>query len=178
MRDFETHSRRVLAASATGSTVSGDGVADMQPYTNYTVTVAAKDSGGTLLGTGDDLFFVRIQNECTISNQTTCTDVGGAANTMPTPLEALMTYNGDSTYSYNYTLNVTGKVSLLVILRNEGIVHGEYWSNSAFTGASSFSNTTTDIDFFWGPGVSIFSTHDTSVSAKYSSYIRPSVTDT
>jgi hypothetical protein len=68
---LETSTRRILSASSSGSTVSGNGTTNMEPFKNYTVTVDAKNSGGTLLNTGGDNFFVRIQNECTITDQVT-----------------------------------------------------------------------------------------------------------
>lgn len=49
----------------TRSTVTGTGVSNFQALGERTVTVTAKDSSGTNIGTGGDLFYVSITNECT-----------------------------------------------------------------------------------------------------------------
>jgi hypothetical protein len=102
--------------------------------------------------------------------------VGGAANTMPTPLEALMTYNGDSTYSFTFAMNVTGKVSLLVILRNPGIVYGYYYNSNNLGGGVAATNITTTINENWGNGY-ITAARDDNVSADFRTYLRPNTTD-
>ena len=96
---------------------------------------------------------------------------------MSTPFEALMTYNGDGTYSYNYTLSVIGKVSIWVILRNTGIVYGDFYPNYSLTGSPDVSNISTTIDYNWGSGVVVSGLSDL-VSATFNSYLRPNVTDT
>lgn len=68
---YETESKRLLQADNTTSTATGNGTVALEPFTEYTVTVTARDSASVLRGAGGDYFFVRIQNECTYSNQTT-----------------------------------------------------------------------------------------------------------
>ena len=174
---METATRRILTStSPTQSTVSGSGITSIEPFKNYTVTVTAKNSGGTLVGTGGDSFYVRISNECTKTTQVDWTVISGAANTMSSPFEALMTYNGDGTYTYNYTLSVVGKVSLCVILRNTGIVNGVFYTGLGFTG-TAYSNISTTIDYMYGGGY-IIGTQTDSVSAEFTTYLRPNVTGT
>ena len=175
---IDSNTKRVLTStSASVSSVTGSGITTIEPYKNYTVTVTAKDSGGVLIGTGGDSFYVRISNECTISSQVDWTVVGGAASTMSSPFEALMTYNGDGTYSYNYTLSVTGKISLWVILRNTGIIYGSFYTNTGLAGAAAASNISTTIDYLYGGGTVVGGQTD-NVSAQFRTYLRPNVTDT
>ncbi|CAI2366485.1 unnamed protein product [Moneuplotes crassus] len=173
---LETHTKRVLQASNTTSTAAGNGTVNIEPFKMYTVTVTSRASNSALRNNGEDKFYVRIQNECTYSNQTTCTEVGGAANTVPTPYEGLMTYNGDSTYSYNYTLSVTGKISVTVFLRNTGRVMVEWHRNQYLS--NFYSNAeTTQISFNWGSGYPCCGRYDY-VSAKFRTYLRPNISGT
>ena len=174
----ETETKRALTLTdASNSVVSGDGIANIEPFKNYTVTVTAKDLASANVGTGGDSFYVRISNECTITSQTEWKTVVGAANTMSSQFEALMTYNGDGTYTYNYTLSVLGKVSIWVILRNTGIVKGDFYTNYSQLGSPAVSNISTDINFNWGSG-SVVSGVSDCVSANFKTYLRPNVTDT
>ncbi|CAI2366588.1 unnamed protein product [Moneuplotes crassus] len=170
---FETHTKRVLQASNTTSTAAGNGTVNIEPFKMYTVTVTSRASNSALRNNGEDKFYVRIQNECTYSNQTTCTEVGGAANTVPTPYEGLMTYNGDSTYSYNYTLSVTGKISVTVFLRNTGRVMVE-WHRNQYLSNFYTNQEVTWISNNWGYGQPCCGRSDY-VSAKYRSYLRPNI---
>ncbi|CAI2366610.1 unnamed protein product [Moneuplotes crassus] len=174
---FETHTKRILQASNTTSTAAGNGTVNIEPFKMYTVTVTSRASNSALRNNGEDKFYVRIQNECTYSNQTTCTEVGGAANTVPTPYEGLMTYNGDSTYSYNYILSVTGKISVTVFLRNTGRVMIEWHRNEYLS--NFYSNAeSTQINFYWSSGGYPCCGRYDYISAKFRSYLRPNISGT
>jgi len=52
-------------ANAAQSTFTVSSGTSVNAYTEVTVTLTAKDSGGTAVGTGGDLFYIQITNECT-----------------------------------------------------------------------------------------------------------------
>ena len=61
-----SHLRRNLSSTtAAQSTVSGTGIANHVVLSSKTVTVTAKDASGTNIGTGGDLFYIQITNQCT-----------------------------------------------------------------------------------------------------------------
>lgn len=88
-----------------------------------------------------------------------------------------MTYNGDSTYSYNYTLNTTGTVSVTVILRNPGRVWYEWYTNNLLTAPSFTTYETTHINNDWSTGT-ICCSRSTFVSAIIETYLRPNISGT
>lgn len=45
--------------------MTGTALSAFTALSNVTVTVTAKDSGGTNIGSGGDLFYVQITNRCT-----------------------------------------------------------------------------------------------------------------
>ena len=63
-----------------------------------------------------------------------------------------MTYIGSSTYHYNFTMNVTGTVSMNIIWRTPGIVHNQWYNNNNFVAPSFKTNITKDINEYWGTG--------------------------
>ena len=97
----------------------------------YTATLTAKDSAGNNVGTGGELVYIFITNECTISGNV-CNIVGGATATLSTPITGDMTDNGDGTYSYSFTLeNNSGKVTGYAYKGTPGITT-EWFENFKF----------------------------------------------
>lgn len=85
----------------------------MAALTPAKVIVTAKDSSGNALTTGGDTFFVMITNQCTKENTYICLVNSGAANTLSAPIQGVMTDHTNGTYSYTYTLTVTGKIEIV-----------------------------------------------------------------
>lgn len=149
------HQRDLLGStSASQSTVSGDGVSAYYAGSSHTVTVTAKTSSGSNRGTGGDHFYVQVSNECTKTDDFTCTVVSGAYSTLSSTIFGKMTDNGDGTYTYNYQVNNSGKISVSVFLYSRYY----YWaycfdgfnnfvSNLKWNGARSGS-----INYDWGSG--------------------------
>ena len=163
---------RILSTSSSNSIVSGNGTTIIEPFAYYTVTVNATDGSNTDVTTGGDNFYIQISNECTISG-ITCNEVVGAASTV-TAYEALMTYNGDGTYSYNYTISNEGKISVCVMLINTGIVSVLWYSDETFTTyATTRSFSRMYVNFGTGYLYNLISDN---VSGYFSSYLRPNFT--
>ena len=102
--------KRRLVTSASMSTISGNGLQSIAAGTVGTINVTSRDSSGNLIGTGGDLWVVKITNEWTKANDYTCVGVSGAANTLSSPISGTMTDKGDGTYTYSYTISTTGKL--------------------------------------------------------------------
>ena len=66
--------------------------------------VTAKDSLGNNISVGGDMFYIRFSNECSITSQVSWSQVIGAANVLASPIEALMTDNGNGTYTNLFIL--------------------------------------------------------------------------
>ena len=102
--------KRRLATSASMSTISGNGLQSIAAGTVGTINVTSRDSSGNLIGTGGDLWVVKITNEWTKANDYSCVGVSGAANTLSSAISGTMTDKGDGTYTYSYTISTTGKL--------------------------------------------------------------------
>lgn len=153
------------ATDASQSTVTGTGVANFYALTSHSVLVTAKDSGGTDIGTGGDSFYIQITNECTKTSNYECTVVGGADSTLSSDVFDVMTDNSDGTYSYTYTVNNDGKVSVVVILFHTG-AEVEFYNNYALTGSPETTTTWSTISQTWTSSDNIFNSYQDSVGAK------------
>ena len=92
------------------SSVSGTGIQTLSKLVPRTVNVTAKDASGNLIGSGGDVWIVRVSNECTKANDYYCSTVSGAASVLSGSFSGVMTDNGDGTYSYTYTISTTGRI--------------------------------------------------------------------
>ena len=132
---YSDHRSLIGLTSAAHSTVTGNGTVSIEALKSYTVTVTAKDSSGNDRNVGGDKFYIRISNECTNNSGFSCTEVGGAEQTIPNEIFLLMTDNTDGTYTYSYQVQNDGKLVINVILGNEGNIHVDYYYGFSFNGA-------------------------------------------
>lgn len=122
-------------ASAAQSTISGSATSNFLALSKRTVTVTAKDSSGTNIGAGGDLFYIQITNECTKASNFEWTTVSGADNTIATSIFTEMTDNNDGTYSYSWTPDNEGKLSISAILFNRFTIKGQYYNTQDLSGS-------------------------------------------
>ena len=73
-------------------------------------------------------------------------------------------------YSFSYSQSTAGKVSIWVILRNTGIVYGDFYNTQRISSTPDFYNSSSQINFKWGEKL-IYG------SAEFKTYLRPSVTE-
>ena len=140
-----------------------------------TITVTAKDSSGTNIGTGGDLFYVQITNEWTKTSDFAWTVVTGADNTLSSSIFALMTDNYDGTYTYQYTLTNEGKVSIAVILFNRFKILSEFYNGNPLSGSVVVTNYSSSLQYNWQSS-DIIPGHSDYVSAYFQAYIKAPIT--
>jgi hypothetical protein len=153
------------------STVTGTALSAFNALSDTVVTVTAKDTGGTNVGTGGDLFYVQITNRCTKTSNFACTVNGGADNTILTAITALMTDNNDGTYTYILNHNNEGVLSISVILYNRFSVFGTWYNTDDLTGAVANTNISTSISYNWG-AYNVTATLGDYVSGKMEGYLK------
>lgn len=133
--------KRNLSIDLSMCTITGTGVNSLTAYDTVTVTVTAKDSGGINIGTGGETLTIEVHNECTLDSDYYWTEVPGATQVLTSPLVANMTDNGDGTYSYSYSVDLDGIVTVFVY--KESYITGVFYDNVAFGGTSITKTITT-----------------------------------
>jgi hypothetical protein len=87
------------------------------PGLSFTVKVQARNTIGTYLNSGGDLFYVDFRDECSWSDRFTCTESSGSTNNVIDIIQRFkMTDNGDGTYEYTYVSSKEGQVTVTVFL--------------------------------------------------------------
>ena len=129
--------------SAANWVVSGTGIASaITALTTYMVTVTARDSSNNNIGHGGDTFLIQISNKWTMSNAYNWDVVSGATNTVSNMIYEKMTDNGDGTYSYNYSVNNIGAITVIVKLANTHGLDWIWYSSFDWTGTPQLVNIT------------------------------------
>ena len=88
-----------------------------------------------------------------------------------------MTDNSNGTYSYNFTITNSGKITILVYLEPPHPVYFKIWWNLNLYGTECDSYYYSDINNYWASG-NIASNHTVQISAKYTTYLIPPINDT
>jgi hypothetical protein len=174
---FNGHRYLVGATSASQSIITGTGIVSNTAMSTYTVTVIAKDSSGNNRGVGGDPFFIKIDNQCNLDVNFNCNVVGGAEATISSPIFAAMTDHGNGNYSYSYTVNNDGMLTIAVLLMQQNTILVEYYPNYSLSGSPTATFIIPSINHNWGSG-SIFGLGFDNVSLKFISYFRAPVTGT
>ena len=137
--------------------VSGTGISGvLTAFTTYTVTVTAKDSSGVNVGHGGDKFRIEIYNKWTMGSNSIWNAVPGARQTLSATIKAAMTDNGDGTYTYNFSVQLDGEVTIIVRLVNTGVVNWKWYSSTNASGSPVKTNTTSNINFNFDGGAGSF----------------------
>ena len=141
----------------------------------YTITITAKDSSSAAISTGGEVLSLYIVNECTKTNFDWVT-VSGASNTVSPSILTTMTDNSDGTYSYSYTPDRKGKLTYYVIAKNQQGILSEWFTNIAWTGTASVTNTTSTFTVVYSPGTAIVGSQSTNVGGVYYTYLKAQIT--
>jgi len=131
------------AISPTHSTIEGDGVVPTIAKKAHTVKVTAKNYSRVDIGTGGAVFYIQVTNHCTFTSNFECTAVGSAETTIHTDIFQQMTDNGDGTYTYDYIAEGDGKVTIVVILMNQGMIYSQYWTSNGLSGTPALTTYAT-----------------------------------
>jgi cysteine-rich repeat protein len=119
----------------------------------------------------------KIYNKCTIGVDQLWNAVGGAKQVFVSNIEATMTDNGDGTYSYSYTPNQSGEVTVLVYLEDAPGVYAEHFANTGWSGDPAAVQSFTNINTNWGSG-DIYPGRPNSVSSYFYTKLKAPVTGT
>jgi hypothetical protein len=151
---FKKSKRKLIAsADVQKSVITGTGLGpSVVAMTSYTVNVQARDINNNVLGSGGDVFKIKIYNKCVIGVGQTWVAVGGAKQVFASNIDATMTDNGDGTYSYIYTPQQSGEITVSVYLEDSVGVYAEHFSNSAWSGNPAAVKSFYNVDINWGTG--------------------------
>ena len=166
------HEKRNLlgSTSPTHSVVIGGGIVDNTALSTYTVTVIAKNYSGVNRNVGGDLFYVQISNHCTFVSNFECAPVAGARQTIAGPIFDLMRDHGDGVYTYEYSVVNSGRLSVSVILFNQGKIHVDYYSGTTLSGA--IQHTTYDNDLNIATSSTIYPGKYDYLSGRFEAYLK------
>lgn len=164
----------VIIVGATQTTVAGDGISNFVALTQRTVTVNAKDTGGGNIATGGDLFYILISNKWEKKSNFKCAVVNGADNTITTAITELMSDNNDGTYSYSWTPDNEGKLSISIIHYKKYSILGTYFNTVDWTGTVANTNFSSTINYFWSGGLVTLTQYDF-VSSEYVAFLKAPV---
>ena len=103
--------------------------------------------------------------------------VAGAKQTLTSTIIDIMVDNGNGSYSYTYSVQLDGAVTVLIQLKTTGNVFAEYYPNSSWSGSVSKANYTSTLDMDWGGG-DIISGFSDNVSAYFVTWLKPQTTET
>ena len=134
------------------SVVSGNGTLSVVAFQTNRITVTAKDSTGANIGHGGDTFYVSIFNQCIPNFDFTWTEVSGARQVLSSQIMTIMKDNGDGTYSFDYSVQLDGAITVLVALKQNG-AYSTWYDNNLWSGSPSVYNVSSKIDFNWGTGL-------------------------
>jgi len=89
----------------------------------------------------------------------------------------MMTDNNDGTYTYSWTPDNEGKLSIVILYMNRFSILSTFYHTSDLTGAVDSTNYSSTIDYNWGT-YNVTSTQADTVSAKFEGYVQAPVTGT
>lgn len=128
----------------TQSEVSGTGIQNLIAFVTASVVVTAKDSSGTLITTGGETIYLELHNECTLDSDYNWVDDVGAKQIFSSPVVTTMTDWGNGTYTYDYSIEIDGTVT--VFIYQTSYVDVKYYGTFDWTGTYYSDNIETLYD--------------------------------
>jgi len=122
------------ATSASLSVMTVSGLAGTYRGETNSVQVQAFNVNGVASTSGGDVFFLRVENFCTVTVNHRCDLSPDSANLSELPILTQMTDLGDGTYTSTYVITEYGPVTVSVELMNVGGLYAEYFNNNSLTG--------------------------------------------
>jgi cysteine-rich repeat protein len=172
------HRRRLAGPTSPSlSTISGNGTSgSVTALQSYKVIVTAKDEYGNNQGFGGDNFKIQIRNKWVKTGDFEWNPTTSTKDPLTSPIIATMTDNNDGTYTYDYTIQLDGEVSVLVSLENTG-VFAEYWDNYAYSGTPDVRNFSNTLNYNWGGG-NVTPSNDDYVTGRFYTKLKAPATAT
>ena len=149
-RDTTKDRRMNILMDPSITTISGNGTQNFEAFDTVHILVQAKDSSGNNITTGGEIIMIHISNQCARYNgQFGCFNTSDQQQVMESNIYDQMIDHNDGTYTYDYTVNLNGTVSVYATQLQRG-VHGEYFGNIQWSGSPDHSNLTDQINFDFG----------------------------
>ena len=141
--------------------------------------MTAKDSSGNNVGYGGNYFVVEIYNQWTLDSSNNWNIVSGAKQTVSSTIKAQMTDNGDGTYSYSYSVQNDGAISIVIRMYTNSGISCTWYDNQSFSGSPALVNTISTINVVGPPTYSSsYGTSDSAFTAILSTKIKSPITGT
>ena len=108
----------------------------------HKVTVTAFDSSNNKINSGGETLIVRVEDHWERGTNMAWTPLASSSSVIgPIPIIGLMTYIGDGTYEYTFTISKFGNATVSIIAGVVEGVKGEYYSNTNFNGVPIIQNS-------------------------------------
>ena len=157
----------ISVADAQQSVVSGTAIeTQIEAFTTYTVEVQARDSNGIDLTTGGDVFSIEIRNNWIVKSLVYWDPDTSTKPALPSSIIAAMVDNGDGTYSYSFSVDIDGFLTILIKLDNAPGIYVEYYDNFFWHPYPAQIGYVSSVNENWGT-TNLFDVHSDWVTIKY-----------
>jgi cysteine-rich repeat protein len=171
MADSKDERKRKLTSIDLSQWVITGISSSIEAFTAQTITLVTKDSAGVDIGVGGGIFRVEIKNKWAIPYGINWVTNSSAKKPLQSDISGLMTDHGNGTYTYDFTIEQSGEISILVMRMSLNGVNGDFYTNANLVSGYVKTNITSNINFNWGgdglPG------RPDDWMARFNTYIRP-----
>jgi cysteine-rich repeat protein len=171
MVDSKNDAKRMLASINLSQSVITGISSPIEAFTIQTITLITKDLAGNDIGVGGEIFRVEIKNKWTIPRGINWVTDSTTKKPLQSDISGPMTDHGNGTYTYDFSLEQSGEISILIMSMNSNGVNGDYYTNSNLASGYVKTNISSNINFIWGndglPG------RPDNWAARFKTYVKP-----
>lgn len=174
-----TPTKRFLAATSPSLSTITSGISDSFEGVTQTVTVQAVDVSGNDQTSGGDIFILKLEQDCTVTNSHLCAESVSSDNIPGLPTFTVMTYIGSGQYQADYTITSHGTITVSVELVSGNGNYVEYYNTKDFTGTADSKTGIyyQDINYNYGEGL-VTSISASNVSVRWRTKLVADYTET